>query len=296
MYLIFDIGGSSTKIAIINDKLEIINKYNIMKKDSLQEFVCMLEEQSQRAIDEHSIRGIGISSPGSVDPKSGSVQGISAVEYIADINFAYQLQEKFKLPVAIENDANCSALAEIYMNKPKEKNICFFVIGSGIGGAVLMDEELIHGRRFESGEFGYMLFNTDDGIKNLSSLATLPNIVKKMKEKYKIDTNTYELLDKYLEKIEPYYSEVDLMFNYLCMGLYNVQYCLDPQVIYIGGGVSQSGKFIDSLERKLQEESFKSANIKIRQATRYNDNNLYGACANLIKMIEKGEKLCIQSE
>lgn len=296
MFLIFDIGGSSTKIAIIDENFKMIDKYKKPKKDSLEEFLLMLEEETEKNIRKYSIKGIGISSPGSVNPLTGQVKGLSAVEYISEYNFAYHLRKKYDLFVAIENDANCSALSEIYLNKPKEKNICFFVIGSGIGGAVILDGNLIHSRRFESGEFGYMLLKDETKITNLSRLATLPNVVKKMNDKYGIRTNTYELMDKFIKKEEPYYSEVDLMFKYLCMGLYNVQYTLDPDVIYIGGAISQSNDYIEAIKQKLSTDLFANANIEIRQASFFNDNNLYGACANLINMIEKGGDLCIQSE
>lgn len=292
MFLIFDIGGSSTKVAIIDRKLNIINQYKIAKKDSLEEFISMLDQETEKAINEYSIQGIGISSPGSVNPSTGQVMGISAVEYISDYNFCQHLRDKYKLPVAIENDANCSALAEIFISKPTERNICFFVIGSGIGGAIILNGELIHGRRFESGEFGYMLLNDKNQYINLSRLATLPNIVKKMEKDYGLKTDTYELMDKYLKKEEPYYKEVDQMFTYLCMGIYNVSYTVDPDVIYIGGAISQSLEYIQAIREKLDKEPFRDAKIKIRPASFFNDNNLYGACANLINMTNKGDELC----
>lgn len=64
MYLIFDIGGSSTKIGIIDKKEKIIEKYSIKRKDTLEDFLEMLENETNKAIQNYNIQGIGISSPG----------------------------------------------------------------------------------------------------------------------------------------------------------------------------------------------------------------------------------------
>lgn len=295
MYLIFDIGGSSTKIGIIDKKEKIIEKYSIKRKDTLEDFLEMLENETNKAIQKYNIQGIGISSPGTVDTLTGNVGGLSALEYIHTYNFAYHLQNKSNLPTSIENDANCSALSEIYFAKVKERRVCFVVIGSGIGGAIVQDGEIVKGRRLEAGEFGYMLLKNKDGVyTNFSRLATLPNVRNRLSEKYNITETSYEIFDKYFEKEEPYFSEVNEMFNYLAMGLYNISYSLDPEVIFIGGAVSQSENFMREIKERLKEEPFRTANINLRPVKYFNDNNILGAYVHLKNSIEKGRKLCLQ--
>lgn len=296
MHLIFDIGGSSTKIGIIHDK-KIIYRSTHEKKENLQDFLKFLESEVSWAISRHKIQGVGFSSPGTVDSKTGIVGGMSAIEYIHTYNFAKHIQDKFDLPVAIENDANCSALAQMYLDTPDEKSIAFVVIGTGIGGALISNGELVKGRRLEAGEFGYMLLRNQDGeFTNYSKLATLPNLVTRLKEKYGIDMKPHLVLENYFNRVEPYYTEGTKMFEYLCMGLYNIQYTYDPEVIYIGGGISQSEAYINEVRKYLDQGIFKSADITIRPVKYFNDNNLFGAYANLIKSIERNERLCIQSE
>lgn len=295
MYLLFDIGGSSTKLAIIDDNENLIDKKRIKAKENLEEFLTFLEETTTKAIEEYDIKGIGISSPGTVDSNTGHVGGISALEYIHTYNFAYHLQDKFNIPVAIENDANCSALSEMYFSNLMDKNIAFVVIGSGIGGAIINNGKLQKGSKLEAGEFGYMLLKNEEGkYINFSQLATLPNVRRRIIEKYNIHKSTYEILDGYFKKESPFYEEVFEMFQYLCMGLYNISYAIDPDEIYIGGAISQSKEFIDELNMKLKEDIFKSANINIKPVTYFNDNNLLGAYVNLILQVKEGRKLCIQ--
>lgn len=295
MFLIFDIGGSSTKIAILDEDTKIIKQKKVKSKKTLEEFLASIEEQIINYSKEFDIQAIGFSSPGTVDTITGEVGGISALDYLHKYNFAYHIQEKFNLPVAIENDANCSALAEMYLAKPKEKLLAFVVIGSGIGGAILFNGELIKSRRLESGEFGYMILEEENGeLINFSKLATLPNVSRILEEKYGIHANTYQIMNQYSKRHEPFYSEVKKMYRYLAIGLYNIQYILDPEVIYIGGAISQSEDFMRDLRSTLNGEAFRDADINLRNVTYFNDNNIYGAYANLIKSIKEGRRLCIR--
>lgn len=294
MYLIFDIGGTSTKVGIIDNE-KIIEKYSEPRKENLEDFIKFLDDEILRCKEKYNLKGVGFSSPGTVDSLTGNIGGISALEYIHTFNFAKHLQDKHNLPVSIENDANCAALAQLYFDNPKEKLIAFFIIGSGIGGAVIKDGNLVKGRRLETGEFGYMLLKNEDGqYTNMSQLSTMPNVVRRLKEKYNIDEKPHIVLEKYFEKEEPYYSEVNSMFEHLCMGIYNVQYTLDPEVIYIGGGISQSEAFMEELKNRLKEGIFAEADVNIKVATFHNDNNIYGAYANLLNTIKEGKKLCTQ--
>ena len=288
MYLVFDIGGSSTKYALIeNDK--IIKKYSEKSLNSMDEFICFLDQTIEKIIESFDIEGIGFSSPGTVDNESFEVGGLTALGYLGEKNFAKHVEEKFMIKVAIENDANCAALGEIYYNKPKENLIAFVIIGSGIGGALVKDDQILRGLSLESGEFGYMLFNDYGEIKNLSRLGTLPNVARTLKEKYGMDFDTYTIFDKYLKKEEPFYSEVDKMFTYLAMGLYNIGYAINPEIIYIGGAISEDQNFIRALRDKLKEEVFEGVSLNIRPVSFFNDNNLYGAYANL-KLREERSK------
>lgn len=291
MYLVFDIGGSATKYALIeNDK--IIEKDSSAQETNMKSFVRFLDETIINYQKSYCIEGIGISSPGTVDPATGKILGESAVEFITEYNFAYHLQEKFNLPVTIENDASAAALAEVYYGNPDKDYLAFLIIGSGIGGAVVNRGEIIRGANFEAGEFGYMLMKNDEGVfTNFSRLATLPNVRTRMIEKYGITNNTYHILNKYYEKIEPYYSEVESMFDYLAMGIYNIAYSLDPEAIYLGGAISSDERFIESIKERLQTGIFASKTYDIRPVSFFNDNNLYGAYANLIKTIEEDKKL-----
>lgn len=287
MYLVFDIGGSSNKYALIeNDK--IVEKFSSKQEKNMEDLLKFFEDKINFFAKSHKIDGIGFSSPGTVDSSTGNIYGKSAVEFITEYNFALEIKNKFNLPVAIENDANCAALAEIFYGKVDKNYLAFLIIGSGIGGSITKNGKIIKGNSLEAGEFGYMLLKNEDGnFDNFSKLATLPNIRRKMIKKYGIDESTYLIFDKYMQKKEPYFTEVDQMFTYLAMGIYNIFYTVNPEKIYLGGAISSDERFVREIKNKLNTGVFKSIDIDISPVSFFNDNNLYGAYANLKQSIEE---------
>ena len=287
MYLVFDIGGSSNKYALIeNDK--IVEKFYSKQEKNMEDLLKFFEDKINFFAKSHKIDGIGFSSPGTVDSSTGNIYGKSAVEFITEYNFALEIKNKFNLPVAIENDANCAALAEIFYGKVDKNYLAFLIIGSGIGGSITKNGKIIKGKSLEAGEFGYMLLKNEDGnFDNFSKLATLPNIRRKMIKKYGIDESTYLIFDKYMQKKEPYFTEVDQMFTYLAMGIYNIFYTVNPEKIYLGGAISSDERFVREIKNKLNTGVFKAIDIDISPVSFFNDNNLYGAYANLKQSIEE---------
>lgn len=287
MYLVFDIGGSSNKYALIeNDK--IVEKFSSKQEKNMEDLLKFFEDKINFFAKSHKIDGIGFSSPGTVDSSTGNIYGKSAVEFITEYNFAMEIKNKFNLPVAIENDANCAALAEIFYGKVDKNYLAFLIIGSGIGGSITKNGKIMKGKSLEAGEFGYMLLKNEDGnFDNFSKLATLPNIRRKMIKKYGIDESTYLIFDKYMQKKEPYITEVDQMFTYLAMGIYNIFYTVNPEKIYLGGAISSDERFVREIKNKLNTGVFKSIDIDISSVSFFNDNNLYGAYANLKQSIEE---------
>lgn len=297
MYLIFDIGGSSTKTAIIDDEGKIVVKGKITAQKTMKDFLIKLQEKVDESINKYGIKGIGISSPGRVDSLNGEVLGLTALGYLNEINFCSVLKEKYNIPIAIINDANAAALAEMTYAKVTEKNVCFFIIGSGVGGAVIRDGKLVYGRRNEAGEFGYMyLKRVGNKLLNLSQLATMQNAAKRFRKKFKKTIYAKDLFNDYLKGISPQKEIVEEAIHYLCVGLYNVQYSIDSEVIYIGGAISQDERYIDEIKEYLKKDQFKDADIKIRAVTYFNDNNLLGAYVHLKQMMKEGSKLCLPSE
>lgn len=169
-----DIGGTSIKFATWKNN-ELIDKHAIKTPKTLDEFYQVLTTEVNKIKKSTLIRGVAISSPGAVDQKTGIIGGSSALPYIHNFNIVSELEKRFELPVSIENDANSAALGELAAGSGKGCNsMAFFIIGTGIGGALILDQKIWHGANLYGGEFGYMIV---DG-KQLSELASLFNLPK----------------------------------------------------------------------------------------------------------------------
>ncbi|WP_027108222.1 ROK family protein [Lacticigenium naphthae] len=288
--LAFDIGGTSVKFGIW-EKDRLVKKgnfrtpktWNNMKRE-------FLEIKDKLAID-YPIEGVAISSPGAVNQKEKVIEGVSAVPFLHQFPIYDELEEIFEAPVAIENDANSAALAEVWKGAAKGlQNVLFIVIGTGIGGSVIVNGEVQHGKHLFGGEFGFTLIN---GTKTFSELGTAVGMAKRY-NKQKGTTLTGEEVFKQAEAgDEIAQKEVDTFYNSLAIGIYNLQYSFDPELILLGGGVSNKPDLLDQLDGYLEKiiKKVKIAPFKPEVALcQYrNDANLIGAVYNFFQ--QKGEKV-----
>lgn len=281
MYLIFDIGGSSTKVGIFDKSGNIIYKSKSKSKTSYEDFLLDMKKWIDFSKQKGKLEKISISSPGMVDIYNKKSMGLTALGYL-DNDFVTELERYSKLErsdILIENDGNCGALGELFFDK-NIRNYIYIVIGTGIGGAVIIDRKLYRGSNFSAGEFGYMLLGTDNS--NFSTLGTLPNVCKKLEKDKNISVDTFEMLKKHKLKQEPYYSYVEDMFNILARGIYNLYYCFDPEKIIIGGAISEDKYYMEKLKEKLNEKAYSYRKIDLISSKNFNENNLYGAFYNII--------------
>ncbi len=156
--LAFDIGGTAVKYGLWEEQLSQTNDFPTPATwpEMQQQLMTVFEDVKKT----HQITGVAFSAPGAVNTKTGVIGGISAVPYVHHFPIVSQLANLFNLPVTMENDANCAALAEVWQGAAKEvANSLFLVIGSGIGGAVILNRQLVKGPQLFGGEFGYMLMD-----------------------------------------------------------------------------------------------------------------------------------------
>lgn len=283
--VVFDLGGSSVKYGVVNFLGEILFKDSFpTPKDSfstlLNSMVSIL-----KSLTKFSPVGVSISSPGAVDSKDGVIRGVSAIEYIHNFEIVKTFEDVFNLPVHIENDGNCSALAEFWMGNGKRfESIVSLVLGSGVGGAVIQNGTLINGKTFQSGEFGYMVL---DGNKTWSSLCSTISLVQRAKEiTQNSDLDGITLFDLDLTNHLDIKTLLDSYYLNLVKGIYNLQCAFDTETIIIGGGISSNPLFLKNLLKTL-DDFYDSLGDKvekpfIQKALFENDANLIGAAYNFI--------------
>lgn len=290
MFACLDIGGTSIKVALSDKDGNLIEKDTLYPSYELKEFTNTIVNWVNGMKNQYDIKGVAISSPGAVDTNSGIVGGASAVPCIHGPNWKGILSERLNLNISIENDANCVALAEIFSGSAKEVNdILFVVCGSGIGGSIIKDKKIHHGKHLYGGEFGFMIMEDNDGeYKTFSEVASTMSFVRKARKHFNDESldgkdvfNKAENGDEFCKEI------IDRFYSELAKGIYNLQYMYDPELILIGGSISDRDDFVISLNEKIDNilEKIKIAEIKpeIRTCTHRKDANLIGALAHHIK-------------
>lgn len=290
MFACLDIGGTSIKVALSDKDGNLIEKDTLYPSHELNEFTNTIVNWVNGMKSQYDIEGVAISSPGAVDTNSGIVGGASAVPCIHGPNWKEVLSERLNLNISIENDANCVALAEIFSGAAKEVNdILFVVCGSGIGGSIIKDKEIHHGKHLYGGEFGFMIMEDNDGeYKTFSEVASTMSFVRKARKYFNDESlDGKDIFNKAQNGDEFCKGVIDRFYEELAKGIYNLQYMYDPELVLIGGSISDRDDFIISLNEKIDEilKKIKIAEIKpeIRTCTHRKDANLIGALAHHLK-------------
>ncbi|MDE7056602.1 MAG: ROK family protein, partial [Lactobacillus sp.] len=254
----------------------------------LEEFHTVLTTEVNNIKNKTSIKGVAISSPGAVDKDAGIIRGASAIPYIHNFKIADELENRFDLPVSIENDANSAALGELAEGSGKGCNsMAFFVIGTGIGGALIIDHKIWHGAHLYGGEFGYMIING----KQLSTLASPVAMAKRYNEQTNsnLDGKTVFALADQEDKIAK--KERQTLIHSLSLAIFNIQHSFDPEKIVLGGGISNNPELIPLLNEEIQRirSSIEIATVKphIVLCKLKSDANLRGAVADFEQELNK---------
>lgn len=278
-----DIGGTSVKFAKMTKEGAVLEKETCPTPEHLEDLLAFLKSCLSKA----PYEGIAFSVPGAVNRETGVIEGISAIPYIHGFSW-YDKLATYGVPVTLENDANCVGLSEL-LSRPHLQNLACVVIGTGIGGAIILNGKLHRGRHNLGGEFGYMtLREPDQELHNWSTLASTGKLVRTVREK--TGDVRYDGRKVYQEAHlgNPICLEsIERMYHYLALGILNIQYSLDPDIISIGGSISQNEEFIDGVQQKVEEivNRYPEYSIvpKIVACHYQEDANLYGALVNWLQ-------------
>lgn len=284
--LAVDLGGTSTKFGRYEDDL-LTDKGSFVTPKTYDEFKCSLLHIFNNFNETKPLDGLALSLPGAVDTTSGIIHGISAVPYIHGFNILKDLEITFKTKVTMENDANCAALGEMRFGAGRGlTDFVVMVVGSGLGGAIIINNQLVKGLDFFGGELGYMLVQDDfSSLSNLSSPVHQANEYSQQMTIYppisgkelflRADQGDLVAL-LYLEKI----------YTSLSKTIYNLIVTLNPQRFLIGGAISSREEFVPQLIHRtkaiLNHMGIGHVTLDVLPCAFKNDANLMGAVAHFL--------------
>jgi len=288
-YIAFDIGGTYVKCGIVDEDAQILHSSKERTPKTLDGLLDLIENYRGICSD---AEGIAISSCGAVSYE-GVVYGSSALPYIHGPNIKKLVSERTNLPVFHENDANCAGYAEIWKGAAKgKKDVMVMVIGTGIGGSIFKDGHLHKGANLHGGEFGYMLLSTNFSDSNdvWARTASTKALVRKVAKAKQLDPEELsgeEIFAMADAGDKDCMKAIDEFYHLLAVGIYNLHYIYDPEIILIGGGISAREDLITNINKKLDAilSAIDLAKIKPSIATceLRQHANLLGAVYGLLK-------------
>lgn len=252
-YFAIDIGGTAIKYGVISQNGELIfsAKTETESNNGIDCIIKKLEDIiNQLKKTYKDVECIGISSAGIIDNKRGKViyAGYTMPGYTGT-KLKSILEERTGMHVKVENDVNCAILGEKWLGAGKDlKNFMMITVGTGIGGAIFVDNKLYTGSGFAAGEIGYMKIDGEDFQLKASTSTLIRNVNKLIKEKELTGEEVFELAktNNLVKK------EVEKFYNYLAEGLNNVACLLNPEKIVIGGGVTENIDFEKNINKAFE--------------------------------------------
>jgi len=295
-----DLGGTNLKYALGDEDGKLIVKKKKPSRakeksdlilDNLVESVNELKSQQKT-----EIKAVGIGSPGCIDFEHGQIIGVAAnLPEWSNAPIKNKLEEKINIPVFVDNDANLMALAEARLGAAKNyKNVVCLTIGTGIGGAIIVDGNLYRGATYSAAEIGHMSIEFNGrkcrcGNRGCLELYTAaPAMVERYVHKLKKNGLFYEsqeistksIFEKARVHEDLAIETINEVCDYLGAGIANILNLVNPEIVVIGGGVANAGEvFIKRIASATKERALNAnaRKVKIVKAELGNDAGVIGS-------------------
>lgn len=265
-YLVFDVGGTFIKYAMMDSNYTILERGKVPTPlDSMDSFFSSLQGVAAR----YAYSGIAMSLPGCIDTANGFAHTGGALPYIKNLPLAAQLESVFHVPVTIANDAHCAANAEVWDGALAGVDSgCVMVLGTGIGGGIVLNGKVLVGRTFSAGQFSALPTDFEgiyQGIQAPDSpgfysfwtgLASASGLLHTYAHRRGIPAEGLDGMQFFAayDAGEPEAAEtLNIFGRQAAAGIYAVQTVLDVQRFAIGGGISARPEVTDVIRESLDQ-------------------------------------------
>ena len=287
--LAIDIGGTMIKYGLVSSDGKILstNKIKTEASKGLNNILNKIDNIFKRYKENNPV-GIAVSGTGQINGIIGKVIGGNPIipNWIGT-NLVKILEEKYNLPAVLENDVNCVALGEKWIGAGKDlSNFICLTIGTGIGGGIILNNQLFRGENFVAGEFGHTLIKKGE----FEQFASTTALIRLVKEKTGKILNGKEIFDLEKKEIVEYQEVISEWIENLTDGLSSIVYCFNPANIILGGGVIEQG---EPLINRIKNSLFKKIGLQFKeklniiQAKLGNNAGMIGASYLLLEKINK---------
>ena len=304
-YIGVDVGGTSIKFGVFDGNKKFIDKFSIVtqfreknaEKTIVKEMLDAIENycaNNDFGVTKAKVGGIGFAIPGPV--VNNQVLRAVNINWKKKYDIVKETKKRFgnKVNVKVYNDANAAALGEYKETlKGKYKSICLMTLGTAVGIGIIINGKLIEGKSGIAGELSHLKVDfSEDALKcncgNTGCLETvtggrgIANVYNKMYNT-NIANGAQDVIRHAKEGDKKSLAALEKSLDYLSMVISIIMLVYEPEIILIGGGVSNEGKFItDIIMKHLKEKVFITNTFpKIIIAKLKNQAGVYGAISEL---------------
>ncbi|MGL4796804.1 MAG: ROK family protein [Paraclostridium sp.] len=283
-YICLDIGGTYIKNSIIDENGNIIEKGKVPTIKDEIDILENIKNIIRGKISNYEVDGVCISSAGIVDGKKGKIILATMITNYSGLELKREIESEFNVRCEVENDVNCVGIAESWTGEAKgsASSVCL-AIGTGIGGCIIIDGKLINGFSNSAGELGYLHIKDS----RFSQIATTSALTKKVSERKQLEQiiSGEEIFDLAKSGDDICIEEIDNMLENLSLGIANIIYILNPEVIILGGGIMSQEEYIkNKLDTLLEKHVVRDilCNTRVKFAKNQNDSGMIGALKNFL--------------
>ncbi|WP_283574176.1 ROK family glucokinase [Limosilactobacillus ingluviei] len=306
-----DLGGTTIKFAILTAEGEIQQKWSLRTNilDEGSHIVPDIIESINHHIDLYKMSrdqfiGIGMGTPGTVDRDNGTVIGAYNLNWKTLQPVKEQIEAGTGLKFAIDNDANCAGLGERWKGAGNDgDDVAFITLGTGVGGGLIANRQLLHGIGGAAGEVGHIIVQPNGYqctcgnhgcLEQYASATGVVHLAQDLAEEYEGTSRLKKMIDDGdeitskivfdLAKERDYLANkvVDKVCYYLGLACADISNTLNPEFVVIGGGVSAAGDFLlKRVQRNFNEFAFATVrtSTQLKLAELGNDAGVIGAAS-----------------
>lgn len=264
MFLTIDIGGTSIKTAIYSKDAILVQELDAHPTprisehgDEVADLIVAIANDTKA---QFPIKGVGISTTAMVHPEQGHIlsAGPTMPNY-AGTQLKKRVEAEAHLPCSVENDVNCAALGESWKGAGQNMHSIFCItVGTGIGGAILLDGKLWNGFNFTAGEVGFIPVPPKGDF--WEDVASTRALLRDFEAQYDEKINGKILFERAHAGDVPANQAIDQLVANLVTGLLSGIYLLSPEAIIIGGGIAEQKEMLEpkinaELKRRILREN-----------------------------------------
>lgn len=277
-----DIGGTTIKGALFLNNNIIKEATKPTMGNTNRETILANIKAVINELFSSDVIGIGISSAGNINPDLGlCTYATDNLKGFTGLNIKKTIEEQYKVECVVENDAICALYGEM-INYPTIKNITMLTLGTGVGGAALVDGNILHGSKFTGARFGHLIIEKNGRLCNCGQRGCIEQYISAtalIKEAKKHNINVNSAKEVFLLASNGDSKAKVIVDEFLCYletVLTSINSFISPEVIILGGGVSLAN---------IIKEKNKIENVRF--AVYKDKSSLYGANYLINKALEK---------